>query len=186
MMNESNFGRFRAFSHVDEGQMAMTDEEFEKIRIAMREVIAPMQADITEVKADITGVKADIAGVKADITEVRADITGVKADITEVKADIAEVTAVQAEQTRDISLLRQDVTQIRNFQMGQEVKLDDIQDYFSRIAEGVERLRPPALPPLGEGRITEIRQMHSQINAVERKMAEFQARIEVLEGSRMR
>jgi chromosome segregation ATPase len=172
MMNESNFGRFRAFSHVDEGQMAMTDEEFEKIRIAMREVIAPMQADITEVKADITGVKADIAGVKADITEV--------------KADIAEVTAVQAEQTRDISLLRQDVTQIRNFQMGQEVKLDDIQDYFSRIAEGVERLRPPALPPLGEGRITEIRQMHSQINAVERKMAEFQARIEVLEGSRMR
>jgi DNA repair exonuclease SbcCD ATPase subunit len=165
MMNESNFGRFRAFSHVDEGQVAMTDEEFEKIRIAMREVIAPMQADIT-------GVKADIAGVKADITEV--------------KADIAEVTAVQAEQTRDISLLRQDVTQIRNFQMGQEVKLDDIQDYFSRIAEGVERLRPPALPPLGEGRITEIRQMHSQINAVERKMAEFQARIEVLEGSRMR
>jgi hypothetical protein len=122
----------------------MTDEDLEKMRVVMREVIAPLEADVAEIKA------------------------------------------VQAEHTRDIALLRQDVTKIRNVQMGQEVKLDDIQDYFSRIAEGVERLRPPAVPPLGEGRITEIRQMHSQINAVERKMAEFQARIEVLAGSRVR
>jgi hypothetical protein len=108
------------------------------------------------------------------------------ADVAEIKADTAEIKAVQAEQSRDIALLRQDVTKLRNIQMGQEVKLDDVQDFCSRIAEGIERLRPPAVPPLGEGRVSEIRQMHSQINAVERKMAEFQARIEVLEGVRER
>jgi hypothetical protein len=136
----------------------MTDHDLEKIRVVMRDVIAPLGADVAEIKT-----------VQAEHTH-----------------RIDEIKAVQAEHTRDIALLRQDVTKIRNVQMGQEVKLDDVQDYFSRIAEGVERLRPPAVPLLGEGRVTEILQMHSQINAVERKMAEFQARIEVLEGTRVR
>ncbi len=129
----------------------MTDEDFEKIRVIMNEVIAPVLDRVGTV-------------------ENKIDVLG----------------QVQAEQSNAIELLRQDVTKIRNVQMGQEVKLDDVQDYFSRIAEGMDRLRPPAVPPLGEGRITEIRQMHSQINAGERKMAELQARIEVLEGSRIR
>jgi hypothetical protein len=142
---------FRDRDHLLTGARAMTDEDFEKIRVIMNEVIAPVLDRVGTV-------------------ENKIDVLG----------------QVQAEQSNAIELLRQDVTKIRNVQMGQEVKLDDVQDYFSRIAEGMDRLRPPAVPPLGEGRITEIRQMHSQINAGERKMAELQARIEVLEGSRIR
>lgn len=105
--------------------------------------------------------------------------------LTAIRADIIEMKAVQAEHGRGLAMLQQDVRILRNIQLGQEVKLDDIQDHIRRVAEGVERLRPPVVPQtLGEGRPTELRQLHSEFNALQRKTAELQARIEILEGLR--
>jgi prefoldin subunit 5 len=111
--------------------------------------------------------------------------------LTAMQASLAEMKADQdrnfARLDRSITLLRQDVTSIRNKQIGWEAILDDVQDHMRRIAEGMEALRPPAVPSvLGEGRPSELRQLHSEFNALQRKTAELQARIEVLEGTRER
>jgi seryl-tRNA synthetase len=126
------------------------------------------------------------------LTAIRADIAEIKSDVAEVKSDVAEVKVVQAEHTRQlarqersIAMLQQDVTKIRNVHLGQELKLDDIQDHIRRVALGIENLRPPAVPPtLGEGSPSELRVLHSEFNALQRKTAELQARIELLEGRR--
>jgi len=117
-----------------------------------------------------------------------AEILGI---LTAMQAALAEMKAEHDRRfdklDRNIVMLQQDVTKLRNIQLGQEVKLDDIQDHIRRVAEGMEALRPPIVPPtLGEGRPTELRVLHSEFNALQRKTAELQARIEILEGTRER
>ena len=97
----------------------------------------------------------------------------------------SSLDAMRTEHARDLAKLQQDFRGFRAVQLGQEIKLDDLQDHLRRIEEGIERLRPPAVPrTLGEGRPTELRQLHSELNALQRKTAELQGRIEVLEGTR--
>jgi chromosome segregation ATPase len=147
---------------------------------------------VTEMLEILTAIRADIAEIKSDVAEVKSDVAEVKSDVAEVKSDVAEVKVVQAEHTRQlarqersIAMLQQDVTKIRNVHLGQELKLDDIQDHIRRVALGIENLRPPAVPPtLGEGSPSELRVLHSEFNALQRKTAELQARIELLEGRR--
>jgi hypothetical protein len=113
--------------------------------------------------------------------------------LREIQATQAEHTRTLAEHTRTLAEHTAEFAGIKETLHLHGIRLDnhtemfaDVQDYFSRIAQGLEHLRPPAVPPLGEGSVTEIRQMHSQINAMDRKIAEFQARIEILEGVRNR
>lgn len=85
---------------------------------------------------------------------------------------------------RKISRIQQDVAGIRNKQFAQEVILDDIQEQARAIASAMDDLRPPAVKPIGTGGLQEIRRLHGELNALQRKTAELQGRLEVLEGTR--
>ena len=120
----------------------MTDEDIEKIRIVMREVVAPIEATLAEHSRQIALL------------------------------------------IRSAAVLQQDVTKIRNSHIGQEVILDDVQDQTRKIALALDDLRRPAVKPIGEGGIAEIRQLYSELNSLQRKTAELQGRLEILEGRR--
>lgn len=105
-----------------------------------------------------------------------------------IRTDIAQTKAEHDRRfsalDRSIALLQQDVTKIRNKQLAQEIILDDIQDQARAIAQAMDDLRQPAVRPIGAGGLVEIRRLHSEMNALQRKHAELQARIEILEGTR--
>lgn len=111
--------------------------------------------------------------------------------LTTMKTLLTEVRSAQAEHTqrfdrvdRDLASLHQEVGKVRNKQFAQEVILDDIQDQARAIVRAMDDLRQPAVKPIGAGGIAEIRQLNSELNALQRKHAELQARIEILEGTR--
>jgi chromosome segregation ATPase len=105
-----------------------------------------------------------------------------------IRTDIAATKAEHDQRfstlDRSIAVLQQDVTKIRNKQFAQEVILDDIQNQARAIARAMDDLRQPAVKPVGTGGIAEIRQLNSELNALQRKHAELQVRIEILEGRR--
>ena len=86
-----------AASAIPVGERLATKDDIAEVRAEIAEVRAELKGDIAEVRAELKGdiaeVRAEVAGVK---TELKGDIAGVK---TELKGDIADLK-------KDIAILK--------------------------------------------------------------------------------
>ena len=102
--------RFEARFDAIERRLSTVEEQISKQALDTKPIWERALAEILEVKQKVDEVKAEL---KAEINELRADVSEVKADVKDIK--------------RKMTVLTQDMMQLRADQLGFERRMDALE-----------------------------------------------------------
>ena len=102
--------RFEARFDAIERRLSTVEEQISKQALDTKPIWERALAELLEVKQKVDEVKAEL---KAEINELRADVSEVKADVKDIK--------------RKMTVLTQDMMQLRADQLGFERRMDALE-----------------------------------------------------------